>query len=74
MGPFMDPLLQLPRHLDDYADATTPKIPDVYPPREGKPEYASNMEFWAEGTNARRLKRDAKARSCRYAKMSPAEP
>ena len=50
-GAVHGPFTPATRHLDDYADATTPKIPDVYPPREGKPEYASNMEFWVEGTN-----------------------
>ena len=45
-GAVHGPFTPAPRHLDDYADATTPKISDVYPPREGKPEYSSNMEFW----------------------------
>ena len=50
-GAVHGPFTPAPRHLDDYADATTPKIPDIYPPREGKPEYMSKMEFWVEGTN-----------------------
>ena len=50
MGQFMGPLLQLPG-IWMTMPMQPPQNPDVYPPREGKPEYASNMEFWVEGTN-----------------------
>jgi arylsulfatase A-like enzyme len=45
------PFTPAERHLDDYADATTPRIADIYAPRTGKPEYANNMAFWEPGDN-----------------------
>lgn len=43
------PFTPADRHLEEYDDVTTPKIPDVYPPRPGKPDYMSRMEFWKRG-------------------------
>ena len=45
------PFTPAERHLDDYADATTPRIKDVYAPRSGKPKYANQMAFWEPGDN-----------------------
>jgi len=45
------PFTPAERHQGDYANVTTPDIADIYPLREGKPEYASQMEFWEEGRN-----------------------
>lgn len=61
-GAVHGPFTPAPRHLDDYADATTPNIPDVYPPRVGKPEYMNKMEFWVEGTNGEAVEKGREGR------------
>lgn len=43
------PFTPADRHLESYPNVTTPKIPDVFPPRPGKPEYMQKMEFWIPG-------------------------
>ncbi len=48
-GAVHGPFTPADRHLDDYRDVTTPRIADIYPPRPGKPEYASIMERWVAG-------------------------
>ncbi len=48
-GAVHGPFTPADRHADAYSDATLPRIGDLYPPREGKPEYASRMEFWEPG-------------------------
>lgn len=45
------PFTPAQRHLDDYDNVTSPRIRDIYPPREGKPEYIRETGFWVEGTN-----------------------
>ena len=61
-GAVHGPFTPAPRHLDDYADAATPNIPDVYPPRVGKPEYMNKMEFWVEGTNGEAVEKGREGR------------
>lgn len=45
------PFLPAERHESAYADSTVPVPQDIYPPREGKPTYAANMEFWLKDKN-----------------------
>lgn len=43
------PFTPAERHLDEYTDVAEPEIRDVFPPREGKPTYARDMQFWEPG-------------------------
>jgi len=48
------------RHLDAYVDADVPVPPDIYPPRPGKPAYASERADWlpdAQGKPVGKAKR-----------------
>ncbi len=54
------PFTPADRHLEAYNDVTTPKIPDVYPPRPGKPEYMNQMEFWKPGPNGEPVEKGAR--------------
>ncbi len=45
-GAVHGPFTPADRHLERYADIEVPSPADIYPPREGKPEYTSKMEFW----------------------------
>ncbi|QXD25070.1 sulfatase-like hydrolase/transferase [Opitutia bacterium ISCC 51] len=48
-GAVHGPFTPADRHLDDYADADTPDIEDIYPPRPGKPAYVNRWELWEKG-------------------------
>ena len=45
-GAVHGPFTPADRHLDDYDDIDVPIPADIYPPRPGKPDYASRMEKW----------------------------
>lgn len=50
-GAVHGPFTPADRHLDDYKNISIPTPKDIYPPRPGKPAYASKMEFWEPGPN-----------------------
>ena len=51
-GAVHGPFTPADRHLKDYADATVPKIGDLYPKdRLNKPEYVKVMEMWEANAN-----------------------
>ncbi len=50
-GAVHGPFTPADRHLDDYQAADSPQIKDLYPGREGKPQYVKNMAFWEPGPN-----------------------
>lgn len=56
-GAVHGPFTPADRHKDAYADATEPDIPDIYPPRPGKPEYMDKMEFWVPGPNGESIEK-----------------
>jgi arylsulfatase A-like enzyme len=37
------------RHLGSYKDAEVPVPADIFPPREGKPDYLNKTQAWAKG-------------------------
>jgi arylsulfatase A-like enzyme len=43
------PFTPAERHLKAYPDLKVPTPADIYPPRPGKPAYASAMDKWAKG-------------------------
>ena len=50
-GAVHGPFTPADRHLDEYQNADTPDIADIFPGRPGKPEYIQEMEMWARGKN-----------------------
>ncbi len=50
-GAVHGPFTPADRHLEDYGDAVSPAIKDIYPVRDGKPQYAKNLAFWEPDTN-----------------------
>lgn len=50
-GAVHGPFTPAKRHLNAYADIKVPAPKDIYPPRAGKPAYASKMRQWAKGKN-----------------------
>ncbi|MHC4994551.1 MAG: sulfatase-like hydrolase/transferase [Planctomycetota bacterium] len=48
-GAVHGPFLPAERHESAYEDVVIPVPQDIYPPRPGKPTYASEMKFWNEG-------------------------
>ncbi|GAB4135214.1 MAG: sulfatase [Planctomycetaceae bacterium] len=50
-GAVHGPFTPAKRHLSAYPDIKVPTPKDIYPPRPGKPAYASNMRQWARGKN-----------------------
>ena len=48
-GAVHGPFTPAERHLDAYADIDVPAPADVYPPRDGKPEYVQKMNNWFKG-------------------------
>ena len=56
-GAVHGPFTPADRHLDDYPEIEVPTPADVYPPREGKPEYVRKMEFWEPGKDGQPVER-----------------
>ena len=50
-GAVHGPFTPADRHLDAYPKAAVPVPDDIYPPRAGKPEWASGFEWWIKGPN-----------------------
>jgi len=48
-GAVHGPFTPAERHLDAYPDVKVPVPADIYPPREGKPRWASEYEKWFKG-------------------------
>ncbi|MDF1815341.1 MAG: sulfatase-like hydrolase/transferase [Verrucomicrobiales bacterium] len=48
-GAVHGPFTPAKRHLEAYPDVDVPVPADIYPPREGKPEYMQRMKRWQEG-------------------------
>lgn len=48
-GAVHGPFTPADRHLDDYPDVAIPTPADVYPPRPGKPAWASQYNSWFRG-------------------------
>lgn len=59
-GAVHGPFTPADRHLEDYADIDVPVPPSIYPPREGKPKYVQNMEYWEKGKNGEPVERQAR--------------
>jgi predicted TIM-barrel fold metal-dependent hydrolase/arylsulfatase A-like enzyme len=56
-GAVHGPFTPAERHLEAYPDSAVPVPKDVYPPRQGKPEYVREMEFWEPGKNGKPVER-----------------
>ena len=52
-GAVHGPFTPAKRHLDDYPDVKIPTPKDIYPPRIGKPKWASEYEKWYRGEDGR---------------------
>ncbi|MFK8113947.1 MAG: sulfatase-like hydrolase/transferase [Rubripirellula sp.] len=62
-GAVHGPFTPADRHLNDYPGVEVPAPVDVYPPRKGKPEYASKMEFWEPGKDGQPVERQVRKES-----------
>jgi len=47
-GAVHGPFTPADRHLDSYPDITVPTPADIYPPRQGKPDWQQKIEFWVK--------------------------
>lgn len=56
-GAVHGPFTPAERHQDEYLDAKVKVPKDVYPPRNGKPKYVREMEFWEPGPDGRPVER-----------------
>ncbi len=45
-GAVHGPFTPADRHLNSYPDVAVPAPKDIFPPRQGKPDYATKIEFW----------------------------
>ena len=45
-GAVHGPFTPAERHLDSYPGIEVPTPADIFPPREGKPDWQQNIEFW----------------------------
>ena len=52
-GAVHGPFTPAKRHLEDYPDVNVPTPKDIYPPRDGKPKWASEYEKWIKGDDGR---------------------
>ncbi|MDB6003086.1 MAG: Sulfatase [Prosthecobacter sp.] len=48
-GSVHGPSIPAERHKGSYKDAAVPIPADIFPPREGKPEYLNKMQAWIKG-------------------------
>lgn len=70
-GAVHGPFTPAARHVGDYADGHVLAPADVYPPRDGKPEYVRKMEFWEPGKDGRPVERQVRKNAPVGMKDSP---
>ena len=73
-GAVHGPFTPADRHLKDYQDIHVPEPADIYPPREGKPEYVRNFHFWERGKNGKSVERQVRKTAPVGMKDSPGRP
>ena len=73
-GAVHGPFTPADRHKGKYKDGQVPVPKDVYPPREGKPEYSSKMEFWEPGKDGLPVERKVRKDSPVGMKDMPGRP
>jgi arylsulfatase A-like enzyme len=59
-GAIHAPFTPADRHMQRYAGIKVPTPKDIYPPRPGKPAYASKMNKWMRGKNGEPVLREKK--------------
>ncbi len=52
-GAVHGPFTPAQRHLEAYPDIEVPVPADIYPPREGKPDYMQRVESWIQGPDGK---------------------
>ena len=73
-GAVHGPFTPANRHVGTYSGNDVPAPKDVYPPRNGKPEYIRNMEFWEPGKNGQPVERQVRKDSPVGMKDMPGRP
>lgn len=73
-GAVHGPFTPAERHTDAYEGVEVPIPTDIFPPREGKPKYVRESEFWEPGPNGEPVERKVRESSPVGMKDLPGRP